>query len=154
LQQPATEADPTDDAPPHRGPAPLLKVNRREVSVKAILSCTAVAYVAIAMAYISPDKVFLFLLNSSGAIVLFVYLLICAAQLRMRRTLEAERPDGLRLRMWMYPWLTYLSMIGIVAVLVSMYFMTDTRPQLLVSLVSVAVVAIGYLFRRRPFRPI
>src|SRR5206468_12273392 len=38
-----------------RGDAPLslLEVNRRGVPVKAILSCTAVAYVGIAIAYIS-----------------------------------------------------------------------------------------------------
>jgi GABA permease len=91
-----------------RGDAPLslLEVNRRGVPMKAILTCTVVAYAAIAMAYVSPDEVFLFLLNSSGAIVLFVYLLICVAELRMRRQLEAEQPERLRLRMWMYPWLT------------------------------------------------
>jgi GABA permease len=134
-----------------RGDAPLslLEVNRRGVPVKAILSCTAVAYVAIALAYISPDKVFLFLLNSSGAIVLFVYFLICAAQLRMRRQLERDRPERLRIRMWLYPFLTYLAMIAIVVVIGSMYFIKDSRSQLLLSLLALAVAIGAYALRKR-----
>jgi GABA permease len=134
-----------------RGDAPLsmLEINRRGVPVKAILACTAVAYVGIALAYISPDKVFLFLLNSSGAIVLFVYFLICAAQLRMRRQLEQESPERLRIRMWLYPALTYLAMTAIVVVVGSMYFIEDSRTQLLLSLLSLAVVAIAYVVRKR-----
>jgi GABA permease len=134
-----------------RGDAPrgLLEINRRGVPVKAILSCTAVAYVGIALAYISPDKVFLFLLNSSGAIVLFVYFLICAAQLRMRRQLEAESPERIRIRMWLYPWLTYLAMIAIAVVVGSMYFIEDSRSQLVLSLLSLAVVVAAYVWRKR-----
>jgi GABA permease len=134
-----------------RGDAPvsMLEINRRGVPVKAILSCTAVAYVGIALAYISPDKVFLFLLNSSGAIVLFVYFLICAAQLRMRRQLEQESPERIRIRMWLYPGLTYLAMIAIVAVVGSMYFIEDSRSQLVLSLVSLAVVVAAYVWRKR-----
>ncbi len=130
-------------------PASLLEINRRGVPVKAILSCTGVAYVGIALAYISPDKVFLFLLNSSGAIVLFVYFLICAAQLKMRSQLEAESPERIRVRMWLYPWLTYLAMIAIVVVVGSMYFIAGARSQLVLSIVSLAVVVGAYIVRKR-----
>jgi GABA permease len=130
-------------------PRSLLELNGRGVPVKAILSCTAVAYVGIALAYISPDKVFLWLLNSSGAIVLFVYFLICAAQLRMRRRLERESPEPPLVRMWLFPWLTYLTMIAIVAVVGSMYFIKDSRSQLVFSLISLAVVAGAYVLRER-----
>ena len=47
------------------------------------------------MAYTSPNTVFLFLVNSSGAIALFVYLLIAVSQLRMRARLEREAPERL-----------------------------------------------------------
>jgi GABA permease len=134
-------------------PLSLLAINRRGVPVKAILSCTGVAYLGIALAYISPDQVFLFLLNSSGAIVLFVYFLICAAQLRMRRTLERESPELIRVRMWLYPWLTYLAMVGIVVVVASMYFIKDSRSQLVLSFVSLAVVVAAYLMRKRRGAP-
>jgi GABA permease len=130
-------------------PHSLLAVNPRGVPIKAIVSCTGVAYVGIALAYISPDKVFLFLLNSSGAIVLFVYFLICTAQLRMRRQLERESPELIRVRMWLYPWLTYLAMAAIVVVVGSMYFIEGSRSQMLLSFISLAFVTGAYALRRR-----
>ena len=130
-------------------PHSLLAINRRGVPVKAILACTGVAYVGIAIAYISPDTVFLFLLNSSGAIVLFVYFLICAAELRMRRELERESPELIRVRMWLYPWLTYLAMAAIVVVVASMFFIDGTRSQFVLSFLSLAAVIGAYLWRRR-----
>jgi GABA permease len=138
-----------------RGDAPrsLLEVNRRGVPVKAILSCTVVAYAAIGLAYVSPNKVFLFLLNSSGAIVLFVYLLICVAEVRMRRELEAHEPERLRIRMWMYPWLTYLTIVAIIVVIGSMYFIHASRSQLLLSLISLAVVIGAYFILKRRREP-
>lgn len=55
--------------------------------------------------YYAPAKVFKFLIDSSGAIALLVYLVIAVSQLRMRKILRAEGSE-IRLRMWLYPWLT------------------------------------------------
>jgi hypothetical protein len=85
--------------------------------------------------------------------VLFVYFLICAAQLRMRRTLERESPELIRVQMWLYPWLTYLAMAAIVVVVGSMYFIKDSRSQLVLSFVSLAVVAAAYLLSKRRGAP-
>lgn len=55
--------------------------------------------------YYAPAKVFKFLIDSSGAIALLVYLVIAVSQLRMRKILLMEGGE-IRLRMWLYPWLT------------------------------------------------
>ena len=127
-----------------RGDAPkgLLDVNSRGVPVKAILLTTSIGFLSTILAYVSPETVFLFLVNSSGAVALFVYLLIAVAQLRMRRQLERESPERLKLKMWFYPWLTWFSIIAIVAVICSMALVNDeaTRSYLIPSLISVAVV--------------
>ena len=80
-----------DDAP--KG---ILDVNSRGVPVKAIMATTAIGFVSTILAWLSPETVFLFLVNSSGAIALFVYLLIAVAQLRMRRQLERDAPESSR----------------------------------------------------------
>ncbi len=49
-----------------------------------------------------PAKVFKFLIDSSGAIALLVYLVIAVSQLRMRKILQAQGGE-IRLRMWLYP---------------------------------------------------
>ena len=49
---------------------------------------------------VSPDTVFPFLLNSSGAIILFVYLLIAISQIVLRRRTP---PEKLTVKMWLFP---------------------------------------------------
>ncbi|MFB7327882.1 amino acid permease [Streptomyces sp. NPDC001276] len=126
-------------------PRALLKVGRRGVPVRAVLASTAVGYGCVVAAYLWPDTIFMFLLNSSGAVVLFVYLLITASQLRLRQRIEAEAPELLRVRMWLFPWLTYATGLAIVAILVSMYFIADSRSQLLLSLVAWGATLLAYL---------
>ena len=45
--------------------------------------------------YFFPEEIFTWLINASGAIALFVYLLIAISELVMRRRLEREAPDRL-----------------------------------------------------------
>ena len=134
-----------------RGDAPpaLLEVNRRGVPVKAILLSVVIGFLSVVFAAISPDTVFLFLVNSSGAIALFVYILIALAELRMRRTLERDAPERLKLRMWLFPWLTYLAIAAMVAVIASMAFIDDVRSQLIPSFISLAVVLAAAWLRYR-----
>jgi GABA permease len=86
--------------------------------------------------------------NSSGAVALFVYLLIAVSQLRMRARLEREAPERLEVRMWGYPWLTYLVIAAIAVVIASMALVDDVRSQLWWSLGSLVVVLGAYLLRR------
>jgi GABA permease len=118
-------------------PVRLITVNRRGVPVWAILASTVVGFLCVIAAYVSPDTVFLFLLNSSGAVILFVYLIICVSQFVLRR----RTPDAqLTVKMWAFPVLTLLTIAAIVALLVGMGVSADTRSQLGLSIVSLAVV--------------
>ena len=110
----------------------------------AILASTVVGFLCVIAAYVSPDTVFLFLLNSSGAVILFVYLLIAVSQFVLRRRTPE---DQLTVKMWFFPYLTIVAALGIVGVLVQMVF-TDTRSQLLLSLLSWGVVLALYAVTR------
>jgi GABA permease len=126
-------------------PMRLITVNSRGVPVWAILFSTVIGFLSVIAAYVSPDTVFLFLLNSSGAVILFVYLLIALSQLVLRR----RTPDArLTVKMWLFPYLTILAAVGIVAVLLQLGLRDDTRPQLLLSLASWGVV-LGLYFVTR-----
>ena len=83
---------------------------------------------------------FIWLVNSSGAVALFCYLLIALAELRMRRQLEREAPEKLVLRMWLFPWLTYFAIAAMVVVILAMALVDEVRAQLWWSLGSLAVV--------------
>jgi L-asparagine transporter-like permease len=134
-----------------RGDAPqaLLEVSGRGVPVKAILLTVSIGFASVILAAIWPDSVFLWLVNSSGAVALFCYLLLACAQLRMRRRLERESPDRLTLKMWGFPWLTYLAIGAMLAVIAAMALVDEVRAQLWWSLGSLAVVlGVAYLRTR------
>jgi GABA permease len=122
-------------------PVALITVNGRGVPMWAILTSTVVGFLCVIAAAISPDTVFLFLLNSSGAIILFVYLLIAVSQLILRRRTPAAK---LQVKMWLYPALTLLTIAAMVAVLVMMFLEESTRTQLLLSVLAWAVVLVLY----------
>jgi GABA permease len=127
-----------------RGDAPkaFARTTGRGVPMPAIIASVVFGFVAVFFNYEFPDSVFLFLVNSSGAVALFVWLVICLSQLRMRKIIERETPEKLVVRMWLYPYLTYATIALIVFVLG--YMLTDTehdgRQTVLLSLLVAAVV--------------
>lgn len=134
-----------------RGDAPraFAGVDPRGVPVAALLAGTLFAYVTVIMSYVSPDRVFAFLVNSYGTVAIFVYVLIAAAQLRLRRRLEAEAPERLRLKMWGYPYLSWLAIVAMLAIVFAMAFIPDQRAPLLFGVLSTVVMLIGFALRRR-----
>jgi GABA permease len=127
-------------------PGRMLSISRRGVPIWAILTSSVIGFVCVIAAYVSPDQVFLFLLNSSGAIILFVYMLISLSQLRMRPTIPPER---LKVKMWFHPVLPVLTVVAIVGVLVSMFVREGTRSQIVLSLLAWALVLVAYAVTRR-----
>ncbi|QZH62360.1 amino acid permease [Mycolicibacterium farcinogenes] len=134
-----------------RGDAPswMTRTNRRGVPVKGILSCTIVGYGCVVLAAVWPDTVFLFLINASGAVFLFVYFMICISELRLRRIWERDCPEVLHFRMWLYPVLPIIVTAAIVTVLVSMGLRSDLRIELFQGLAVWAALSVIYLITRR-----
>jgi AAT family amino acid transporter/GABA permease len=137
-----------------RGDAPrsFARTARRGVPQTAILASVVFGFVAVFFNYTWPDTVFQFLLNASGAIALFVWLVICFSQLRMRKIIERESPDRLIVRMWLYPYLTWATIAVITFVLG--YMLTDGskgggRIQVLLSVLVAALVVAFAVIRER-----
>lgn len=110
---------------------------------------TAAAFLAVFANYVAPAAVFNFLLASSGAIALLVYLVIAVSQLRMRqkRTAAGEK---IAYRMWLFPGLTYAVIVFIVGVLTIMLFQEGHRMEIIATgLLSIIVIAAGLLVARR-----
>jgi GABA permease len=101
------------------------------------------------MNYISPEHVFAFLVDSYGTVALFVYLLIAFAELGLRKRLERESPERLRVRMWAFPALTIIAIVTMLAIIAAMAFIEDQRLPLLFGVLSALVMVCGYFLRRR-----
>ncbi|MFE4195984.1 amino acid permease [Paenarthrobacter sp. NPDC056912] len=124
-----------------RGDAPKswMKISKRGVPAAAVLASTVVGFVTVGLNYIAPDTVFLFLVNTSGAIALFVWLVIASSQLILRRRMGAAAKD-LELKMWFFPYLTWIAIGSIVALIIGMVVIESTRESLFLSLALAAVV--------------
>lgn len=121
-------------------PQRAASLSRGGVPRNALLACAAVAVLCIVLDYLSPETVFLFLLNTSGGTILLLYLMIAASQIKLRRQTEREQPERLTLKMWFFPYLSLLTAAAIVALLIFMFFAESTRTQAGLSLVAAAVV--------------
>ncbi len=130
-------------------PAAVARLDGRGVPVAALLASTAFGYLTVIMSYVSPDRVFAFLVNSYGTVAIFVYLLIALAELKLRRRLESEAPARLRVRMWGYPWLTRLTIAAMLAIVAAMGVIPEQRVALLFGVLSVMVLLAAFLLRRR-----
>ncbi|MBR7197811.1 GABA permease [Pseudomonas sp. 14A] len=111
-----------------RGDAPpALKVTSAAgVPRAAVIASTVIGAGVTLLSYFMPAGLFQFLLASSGAIALLVYLVIAISQLRMRRRLEREKVE-MTLRMWLFPWLTWLVIAFICAALAVMMITPEHR---------------------------
>ncbi|MEU6660745.1 amino acid permease [Streptomyces sp. NPDC046821] len=136
-----------------RGDAPkaFARTSARGVPQAAILGSVVFGFLAVWFNYQWPTTVFNFLLNSSGAVALFVWLVICFTQLRMRGMILREQPEKLVVKMWLFPYLTWATIAMISFVLV--YMLTDDagREQVVLSLL-VAALVVGFALVREQVR--
>jgi GABA permease len=132
-----------------RGDAPrwLVRLNRRHVPARSILVGTVTGCIGLGTAVAAPQGVFAFLVNASGALVLFIYIATAVAQIRIRRRDPAIGRQSVR--MWLFPWLSYLTIAGMIGVLVAMVRTPSLTSQFYFSLLTAALVGLVYVIRWR-----
>lgn len=128
-------------------PPILVKVTKRGVPMAAILASSVIGFICVVAAAFWESTIFAFLLNSSGAVILFVYLLIAISQTVLR---FRDGSAHLKVKMWLFPTLSILTIVAIVAILVQMYIDETVRSQLVLSLLAFVVV-IALFFTNRLF---
>ena len=130
-------------------PAAAKRTNAAGTPYWAVMMSTGAAFVAVFANYVAPAAVFEFLLASSGAIALLVYLVIAVSQLRMRQKRTALG-ENISFKMWLFPGLTYAVIVFIVAILTVMLFQEAHRVEIMATgLLSILVVVAGLLVARR-----
>jgi GABA permease len=133
-----------------RGDAPrwLVRTNSRHVPARAVLLASAVGLAGVIAAILSPSVVFAFLVNASGAVIAVIYLAIAVSQVRTRRARERAGGPAPSLPMWLFPWLSYLAIAGMLMVLIAMALTPSHRAEFWTSTISIAVALLAYVVRR------
>jgi len=138
-----------------RGDAPqvLVKLNARRVPVASVLIGAAAGFLGIIAATEAPQMVFDFLVSSSGALSVFIYMSIAVAQIALRRRRERSGEAQPAIAMWMFPYLSYAAIAGMAAVLVAMAFTPGQQKDFNFSCVTLALAVIASLLVRRLRQP-
>lgn len=113
-------------------------VDRRGVPARSILACTMVGFACVLASVLSPSVVFAFLVNASGATMVFVYSLVVFAAIR------------LGIGGGFLAWGRHVAVAAMLAVLVAMAVTPDLAPQFWASLGFLGLVlAAAALTRNR-----
>ena len=102
-------------------------------------------YATVVMSYVSPERVFAFLVNSYGTVAVFVYVLIAVARAAPARAdSSAKRPSGCAYGCGAIPGSPVCTILGMLAILAAMGVIPEQRAPLLFGLISVTVLLGAY----------
>ncbi len=130
-----------------RGDAPRAagRTTARGVPAVAVLASMVLGFLAVIGNYALPEKLFGYLLATTGAVALFVYLVIAISQIALRRRQTTPSP----LRMWFFPWASYAVIAFIVFVIVAMIVDPSQRSAVGLSTSLAVIVVVASLVHQR-----
>jgi GABA permease len=133
------------------GDAPqfLVTLNARKVPVASVTIGAIAGYLGIIAATEAPQQVFDFLVSSSGAVMVFVYGAVALAQIVLRRRREREGAPKPPITMWLFPYLSFATIAGMIGVLLAMAFTPGLSRDLKFTCVSLAVTVAAYTVVRQ-----
>jgi GABA permease len=130
-------------------PASMIRLNARRVPVGSVLASSVAGFIGIILATKAPQRVFDFLISSSGAVVIFVYIIIATSQIKLRNRRKREGGTEPAVRMWLFPWLSYATIAAMGLVLIAMAFTQSMQQDFKMSCVTLAVAIFAYWGRSR-----
>ncbi|GEO91152.1 amino acid permease [Kocuria flava] len=137
-----------------RGCAPrrFVRLSGSGVPVPAVVASVLFGFVAVVLNYLWPEAVLGFLLNTIGSTVLVVWALSLVSQIVLRRRADREGRE-LPLRMWGFPYLSWLALALVGGILVLGWFDPVVRTQLVLTGGLVALIAVLCAVLGRRARP-
>jgi GABA permease len=138
-----------------RGDAPkaLVKLNARRVPVVSVMLGALAGFLGIIAATEAPQMVFDFLVSSSGALIVFIYMTIVVAQIVLRKRRERAGEPAPAVTMWLFPWLSYAALLAMASVLLAMAFRPGSQQDLKFSCITLVIAVLAYRIVKRLRRP-
>jgi GABA permease len=131
-----------------QGPTALGRISGG-VPRTAVLVSSVFGFLCVLLSYWRPDDIFMWLLNTIGAIILVVWFFIAVSQLVLRRRTERENPEKLVVKMWLFPGLTLLALAGMATVFALMLREEETRMQLLgTGVLTLVLAVVGFVLQK------
>ncbi|WP_042349405.1 amino acid permease [Bacillus massiliigorillae] len=114
-----------------KGHAPkiITKVSKKGSPYTALILCVVMAYIFMMFKVISPNGIFNFLANASGGVSLLMYIMVAVSHIILRKRIEKTNPEALKVKMWLFPFLSYVTIIMITVIYVAQVFIESMRLQ-------------------------
>jgi L-asparagine transporter-like permease len=125
------------------GDAPrwLTAVNKRQVPARAILLGSAFGFIVMLLNF-NAAELFNFLMNSSGALMMFTYTFVALAHYKFPYSRPELRSAGGA------QWIAGIAALAMVAVMVAMGFMPNKQPEMQASLACLGFIVVALFIKR------
>ncbi|WP_156227534.1 amino acid permease [Corynebacterium comes] len=109
--------------------------NRESVPINSVVLSMIFAFASVGLQFWNPEGLLAFLLNAVGGCLIVIWIMITASYLRLHPELE-RLGEISTVRMWGWPWLGWVTMAALWALVILMLFDDAARSQV----IAVAVV--------------
>lgn len=100
-----------------QAPAAFLRSNKNGVPVYALGVSSAVLLLTVVISYVMPENIFILLTGASGFLAMFNWLTISVTHYFYRKKVLREKPEKLKYKVPVYPYINILAVVLIVGVL-------------------------------------
>ncbi|WP_178980518.1 amino acid permease [Rothia koreensis] len=126
-----------------RGSAPrrFAAISDKGVPYSAVILSVLGGFVAVVLNYLWPEVILNIMLNIIGSTILAVWTFALISQIVLRKRAEKEGRK-LPLKMWAFPWGSYLALLLVAVIVILGLTDTEVRFQLIATTVLICVIAI------------
>lgn len=125
------------------GYAPLWLKEKWDIPRRGILFSGAAMLLGVALAFILPSQIYIFLVSSGGFALLFTYVVIMATHFKHRK-INGCPPKG-HCQLKGYPYTTLIGLISLIAIIISMPLIPGQGAGLLAGLILLAFYTLTYI---------
>jgi AAT family amino acid transporter len=134
-----------------RGSAPqrFSTVSKNKVPRAAVVASVAFGFVAVLLNYLWPETILFVLLNTVGSVNLLLWVAAVLAHIVLRRRADRDPTIQLPLKMWAFPYLSYLAAALLAGIFALALLDAASRTQILATSALASVIALIYWVRHK-----
>lgn len=125
-------------------PKSYAKLNKNGVPSFAVIATAGALLIGVVLNYLVPAKVFTWVTSISTFGAIWTWCMILLSQMRYRKSLTSEQKRGLKYKLPLYPFTSYLSLVFLIGVVGLMAFFPDTRIALIVGPLWLVILVVFY----------